>query len=334
MSFKRARVLLVGCGNIAGGFDMARPSDAWPLTHAGAYRRHGGFELSACIEPDVERRAAFAQHWNIEKHAASFNELAAKTGDFDVISICSPTAFHHQHLEEALRLSPRLIFCEKPLTNSIERSRQWVHACAAQRVQLVVNYTRQWDPAVQALLEELEADQWGAIRSIACFYNKGVVNNGGHLIDLLLRLLGPLEVVAVTGRDHDFWPDDPTVAALLCSRETGVPVSLNPSNAQDFSYFELELVCEMGVIRMRNGGMQWEVRRASSSEHFKGYKALAEVECREGEYMQAMTRAVTEIYDHLNKRHAVRSTGESALAVHALCDQILEAAKASVSLTN
>ena len=50
MSTTRPRVLLIGCGNIAGRFDMARPADAWPVTQAGAFRRHGGYELAACIE--------------------------------------------------------------------------------------------------------------------------------------------------------------------------------------------------------------------------------------------------------------------------------------------
>ena len=51
-------VLIVGCGNIAGGFDHEQPGTDTPFTHAGAYCRHGGFALAACVEPDAERRAA------------------------------------------------------------------------------------------------------------------------------------------------------------------------------------------------------------------------------------------------------------------------------------
>jgi predicted dehydrogenase len=316
----------VGCGNIAGGFDMARPAEAWPVTQAGAFRRHGGFELAACVDPLELVRAEFAQHWKIPLNAPSIDALGAQCGDFDVISLCSPTALHHEHLEAALKLAPRLIFCEKPLTQSVALSRDWIRACADQDVRLVVNYTRQWDPSVAKLVDELRAGVWGSIRSAVGFYNKGVLNNGGHLIDLLLRILGPLDVVAATAPVCDHWDEDPTVAGLLLSEAGRVPVSLNPAHAEDYALFELELVCELGVIRMRDGGLNWEVRRTKYSSHFKGYHALADAELSEGGYTQAMTQAATEIYDFLNHGQALRGTGESALAVQMICDQLLVAA--------
>ena len=46
----------------------------------------------------------------------------------------------------------------------------------------MVNYTRQWDPSVSRLIEEVRGDRWGAVRSAVGHYNKGVLNNGGHLV--------------------------------------------------------------------------------------------------------------------------------------------------------
>lgn len=333
MSLICPRVLLVGCGNIAGRFDMVRLSDDWPVTQAGAFRRHGGFELAACIDPHDDIREEFANYWQIHRHAAGFESLQSQVGEFDVISLCSPTALHHVHLEAALRLSPKLIFCEKPLTQSSALSREWVQACASQGVHLVVNYSRQWDPSVCSLVEEIRLGAWGQVRSVAGFYNKGVLNNGGHLIDLLLRVLGPMRVVAATSPVDDHWDNDPTVAALLVSEGDQVPVTLNPAHAKDYALFEVELVCEHGVIRMRNGGLKWEVRRTEVSPHFKGYRSLADAQSSEGMYMQAMTIAVTEIHDFLSQGRAIRSMGDSALAVQLICDQLLAAALASATLT-
>ncbi len=334
MSINRPRVLMVGCGNIAGRFDMTRPAEAWPLTHAGALRRHGGFELAACVDLDAQACEAFARYWGIPRHVEDIRELGAQPGEFDVISLCSPTAFHHEHLEAALELAPRVIFCEKPLTQSVTLSGEWVRACAEKGVRLVVNYTRQWDPSVGRLVDEIRSGAWGAVRSAAGFYNKGVLNNGGHLVDLLLRILGPLKVLAATAPVNDYWDSDPTVAGLLVSDNGGVPVSLNVAHAKDYAFFELELVCEMGVVRMRNGGLKWEVRRTEASSHFKGYRALGDAEASEGNYMQAMTLAVTEIHDFLSHGRALHSTGDSALAVQIICDQLLVAATHAASTTN
>lgn len=313
---------------------MARPADAWPVTQAGAFRSHGGYELAACVDPDEQARLAFAAHWDIPRHAAALEDLRALPGEFDVIGLCSPTSLHHTHLEAVLPLKPRAIFCEKPLTQDLQESARWERACAEQGIALVVNYTRQWDPSVTRLVEEVQSGRWGAVRSVVGYYNKGVLNNGGHLVDLLLRLLGPLEVVAAATPVHDHWDSDPTVSGLLRSVDGKVPVCLAPAHAKDYALFELELVCELGVVRMRNGGMQWETRHAEASPHFNGYRALAGAQASDGDYLQAMTLAVTEIHHHLTHGTATRSTGAHALAIQAVCEQLLAAATHAAPSTN
>lgn len=327
MSTRRFRVLIVGCGNIAGRFDMTRPADAWPVTQAGAFRRHGGYELAACIDPDEQARSAFAAHWNIPRHGCSLEAIGAAPSEFDVIGLCAPTAFHHTYLEAVLPLKPRVIFCEKPLTSSVHESLRWEHACKSSGVTLVVNYTRQWDPSVTQLIDEVRSGRWGHVRSAVGYYNKGVLNNGGHLVDLFIRLLGPLEVIGAATPSQDYWDNDPTVSGLMRSTNGHVPVCLAIAHAKDYALFELELLCEFGVIRMRNGGMQWDTRRAEKSPYFGGYRTLGEFTSTNGHYLKAMTMAATEIYEHLMQGTAIRSAAEHAIAIQSICEQLVAAAK-------
>jgi len=323
VSLQRPRVLLIGCGNIAGRFDMTRPGETLPITHAGAFQHHGGFELAACVDPDEQARLAFAAHWKIPHCADSLENLQVTPGEFDVIGLCSPTSLHASHLEAVLPLKPRVIFCEKPLTQSLEESSRWVKVCALHGICLIINYTRQWDPSVARLIEEVRSGQWGSVRSAVGYYNKGILNNGGHLIDLLLRLFGPLEVVAAGTPVYDFWESDPTVPGLLQAVEGCIPVCLAPSHAKDYALFELELICEMGLVRMRNGGMEWETRHAKVSQNFVGFRELSDLKSFEGDYMQAMTLAVNEIYSYLLHGTSTRSTGEHAIAIQTICEHLL-----------
>lgn len=322
MSTPPYEVLIIGCGNIAGGFDDARALLLPPLSHAGAYTRHNGFRLRACVEPDDDRRQAFALRWGVAAQAASVAELRALPGTFDVISICSPTAFHHEHLAQALALRPRVIFCEKPLTADVDTAAQWVEDCRSQNVALVVNYSRRWDPVMAEVIGQLHSGRWGAVRSVVGHYNKGILNNGGHMVDLLLRLLGPLALVATASPAFDFWESDPTVAALLTAAEGTVPVYLNPAHARDFAYFELEVVCELGVLRMESGGMSWQYRDAVPSSQFAGYRTLNTARHVEGHYLESMERAIGELHAYLRDGTPVSSTGEEALRVQSLCTQI------------
>ncbi len=322
MSSRPYDVLIVGCGNIAGGFDMNRAPDLLPLTHAGAYTQHGGFRLRACVDPDENRRQAFARYWHADIVAADLGALSAEQGAFDVVSICSPTALHHEHLVQVLELRPRVIFCEKPLTSDLNTAKRLVRDYSERGVTLAVNYNRRWDPALAGFTAQLQEGRWGAMRSVVAHYNKGILNNGGHMLDLLLRLVGPMELVTTVCTEFDFWQSDPTVAALLTAARGKVPIYLNPAHASDFAYFELELVCELGVIRMQSGGLGWQIRDAVPSSQFAGYRSLAEARHIEGGYFETMRGAIEDIHSHLQNGTPVRSSGEHALLVQELCVQI------------
>lgn len=315
-------VLIIGCGNIAGGFDTTRSPLLPPLSHAGAYTLHGGFRLRACVEPDDGRRQAFAERWGVATQGASVAELGVSSGTFDLISICSPTAFHNEHLAQALALRPRVIFCEKPLTSDVATASHWVNACHTQNVALVVNYSRRWDPGLADVITQLHSGRWGSVRSVVGHYNKGILNNGGHMVDLLFQLLGPLALVATASPVFDFWESDPTVAALLTAADGTVPIYLSPAYARDFAYFELEIVCELGVLRMESGGMNWQFRDAVPSPQYAGYRTLDSARHIEGHYLESMSRAIGDLYGYLRDGIPVRSTGEEALCVQDLCTQI------------
>ena len=316
------RTLIVGCGNIAGGFDASRTQTQLPLTHAGAYIKHGAFQIRACIDPDTDRLHDFSQRWNVSWKARDFVELKANPGDFDVISICSPTVLHELHLVEALRLKPKVIFCEKPLTSDASSCARLVASCREHGVTLAVNFSRYWDPTVEELVHDIRLGRWGKVRSVVAHYNKGISNNGSHILDLLLRLIGPLDVLETTKPVYDYWPDDPTVGVLLTGCDGEVPIFMSPAHAHDYAFFELELVCELGVLRMESGGLIWQTRDVTTSEQFVGYKVLNPEKKTDGRYMEAMLGAIENIHHHLRHGEDIRCTGVNALEIQSLCQKI------------
>jgi predicted dehydrogenase len=323
------KVLIIGCGNIAGGFDAARSDNATALTHAGAYGRHPGFQLAACVDPDHRRRKTFMARWGVGSGAGTLEQLSSAPGQFDVISICSPTAFHSDHLEAALDLAPRLIFCEKPVTTDTATTRRFVEACAARDVRLVVNHTRRWDPAIVTLRQELQGGRWGHLRAISGTYNKGVLNNGAHLIDLVQYLVGPVHAIAAGPAVFDFWPDDPTVPALL--EVQGIPFHLCTSHAGDYANFEMTLTTSEGVVVMENGGMSWRIRVPQQSSDFPGYRSLGPATTRSGSYAEAMGAAIENIHAALTENAPLSSTGTTALAAQNVCEAIRNLAKSPAS---
>jgi len=314
-------VLLVGCGNIAGGFDSGHALSSLPRTHAGAYTAHGGYKLAACIEPDEGKRLAFMELWRIPMGYSGFVDIVSRIPAFDVVSICSPTHSHYNDTLSALKLAPQLIFCEKPVCTSIELAEELVRRCKSARVHLAVNHNRRWDPDVVRLRDELASGLWGGVRSASGCYNKGVLNNGSHMVDLLQYLLGPLALLHTGTPVHDYNCEDPSIPAMLESA-SGVPVSLNCGHAADYSLFELELVTERGLLTMEDGGLCWRVRTAGSSPQFSGYRTLQPGNTVDGHYLHTMTGAAANIYATLTSGQKLASTGDTALEAQRLCDAI------------
>jgi len=315
------RVLIVGCGNIAGGFDLGRPAGYLPYTHAGAYSRDGRFDLLACVEPDDKRRSEFMAAWGVHAGFRSIEEALGYGNRFDVISICSPTVCHAHDLETALRFRPKLIFCEKPLTTSVAETQRLVDECAQLNIPLAVNYTRCWDAEVLKLQADMQAGRWGQLRSVVGYYNKGITNNGSHMLDLLHLLVGPMDIIKVGKPIDDFFANDPTVPVWLEGPQ-GIPVLLACGHAEDYAIFELQLVFAQGMLTMEEGGLFWRERSAVDSETFKGYRTLEAGVRRAGQYPGAMLNAVDNIYRAVKQDDSLACTGESALAAQCVCEQI------------
>ena len=318
---KPLTVLVVGCGNIAGIFDQNRSGSNPPFTHAGAYSRDERFNLVACVEPDDESRIKFMNFWGVPDGFRTIDDVLDFGCQFDVISICSPTSCHAHDLKISLRLKPKLIFCEKPVTTSILDTERVVEACRKERILLGVNYSRRFDPTISALQFDMQAGKWGQLRSVVGFYNKGILNNGSHMIDLLHLLVGSMKVVKVGKSVEDFLQNDPTVPVWMES-EQGVPIFLACGHAADYAIFELQFVFSQGVLTMEDGGFFWRERRIVNSDTFKGYQVLNEGERRVGKYPHAIMQAINNIHGAVTKRDLLLSSGDSALWAQKICEKI------------
>lgn len=321
------RVLIVGCGNIAGGFDERCELRDSPFTHAGAYLRDGRFNVTACIEPNDIRRKEFMSAWSVPSGFKSIDDLSDSYGrnsrQFDVISICSPTDFHAHDLEMALKLHPKIIFCEKPVTTSIEDTERLVRECNKTGISLAVNYTRRWDPDILKLKSEIAAGKWGELRSVVGIYNKGILNNGSHMLDLLHFLIGPVTLTNVGVPVIDYSPHDPTIPVSLEGENT-LPIHLTCGHADDYAVFELQLIFSSGILTMEEGGMYWNRRSSIESEIFNGYRQLGNSTRWHGNYPKSMLHAVDNIYRAIASGAQLASNGESALSVQRVCTEILQ----------
>ncbi|CAM8380560.1 Gfo/Idh/MocA family protein [Candidatus Methylopumilus planktonicus] len=315
------RVLIVGCGNIAGGFDKGRNLKEYSYTHAGAYSQHGRFKLVACVEPNNTQRLKFMEDWNIPIGFCSIDEVFNLDEHFDVISICSPTICHSNDIKAAIKLRPKLIFCEKPISPSLSITQELVEELISNNIMMAVNYSRRWDPDIQDLKNKILSGELGELRSIIGIYNKGILNNGSHILDLLNFLVGPIKAVRAGKANIDYSPNDPTVPVWL-ENSWGLQIQLACGHASDYAIFELQFIFSSGILAMEDGGLNWRERLPIDSVIFKGYRNLGEGVRKEGQYSQSMRAAVNNIYQAIVYKEPLLSSAESALLAQIICEEV------------
>ena len=318
------RVLIIGCGNIAGELDFNHNhSERLPITHAKAYKRNPNFEIVACIDENQEQLSKFQKEWSINKGFLSIEEAISKELEIDVVSICSPTNCREEHLNLVLSLNPKLVFCEKPIHFDVKAAKKLILKYKDKNVHLQVNYNRRFDQSVHDFKKSIESSEYGKIRVIRGWYNKGLLNNGSHCLDLLSFLFGSLFIKNVGNGINDYDEKDLSYPLYL-STQDDVPIFLSCGNASDFSLVELEFLFSNGRIKMLNGGRRWSFENVIEDSTFNGYKILGDIEFKEGKYLESFSNAVSNIHNCLIKQEKLKSNSQDALKVLNLCSEILE----------
>lgn len=197
---------MIGAGGVAGlGLVGMHDPDSIgtervAASHAGGYAAVDDVELVAVADVDDETRRTFADVWEMPDGAmyASHEEMLADR-DLDIVSVCTPTFLHADHVIDAARSAadPDVIWCEKPLASSLTAGERMVEVCAETGTELVVNHTSRFTPSMQQLHQLVaEEDLLGEVRSIGAQFRMELVRNSTHLIDTVIHLtdLDPVEV--------------------------------------------------------------------------------------------------------------------------------------------
>lgn len=312
---EKLSVLIIGCGNIAGGSHLSNKFSS--ISHANAYKKNINFKLTACLDSVKKKSLEFKKKWSIEKSYCSIAKLKEDYDKFDVISICVPTKYHLKYLKLALQFKPSIVLCEKPLTLNLDESTQIVKKYKQINTPLAVNYIRRWSNDILKLKEEINKGIYGKIISISGQYNKGIFNNGSHMVDLFIYLFGKLHVKWAGEHIYDFWKNDPSISFIL---ETNLSfyIMVNALNASYYPLFEIQIYTEKKIIEMKNSGNEWIFRNTDNNKNKQITKKTR------GTINQSMHNSMNNIIKYLRNDSHLYCTGEDALLSQKICHQIFD----------
>jgi len=165
-----------------------------------------------------------------------------------LVDCCAPTG-DHARMAMATLLAGRALFCEKPLTASLEDSERIVALSQERSLVGGVNFHFRWIPAIQEARRLIDAGLLGDVLGFHMRYYRSsnlrrdrpatwrftgagsgvLVDLGSHLIDLTLHLLGPIAAVAAHTR-------------TLVEQRPGADGRMIPIESDDVAWLQIELV--------------------------------------------------------------------------------------------
>jgi len=325
------RAAIIGCGQIAGGYDSG-PNSQGINTHAQAYKTEPGVRLIAVADTDKDRAERFANTWKVPAWYTSGGEML-KAERPEIVSICTPDSTHQELLMTCLSSpSVRAIWCEKPLGLNLHQAASGVAACEEKKVVLAVNYQRRWDPAFQRIGAAIRGGEFGRIQKVVGFYTKGIRHNGSHLVDLLISWFGRPVREEVFGWLTDFSPDDPTVDARLDF--DSVVAYLIGLDERAFSLFEIDVIGSRLRINIEDFGYRIRWSNLVQDPRFPDHAMLQAASIEETELFQCMPRTLQDILDALRFGREVQSNGRTALLTLEICDRLASLARKGESCRN
>lgn len=313
------KTLIIGCGNVAGGYDLRAPRhEVW--THAKAYQLTPGVELAGVVDVSPKQAREFARTWKVPYHGTHVRDAVLKLQP-DLVSLCSPTPTHAPFIAELVRLGVRGILCEKPLSYSRREAVAALRLCRKQGIVFAVNYQRNWDLRLRALGQALRNGEYGKVHLVRVLYSKGLIHNGSHFISLLQSWFGSLvvdDILAVrkgAGKDLyvDFTASSKVVPRLIFQNIPEDAYVLN----------EVELFCGKGRLELRRGALdiRWTGKTANPLLPADGMLATKTSKLR-GTLPRAMLEVIRNVTATMRGEETLVSDPENALETLRLCEQV------------
>lgn len=176
---------------IYGGNEDDIGDDPEPASHAGGYAASDDVDLVAVADVDDDALDRFGRAWEIpEDRQYRGHEAMLESEDLDVLSVCTPSTLHHDHVTDAAVLGDlEAIWCEKPIACSVADGEAMVETCDQADVHLVVNHSRRFYRQNRAVKAAVDDGLVGEVQSITCGSPMELLRVGTHVVDFAVYLL-------------------------------------------------------------------------------------------------------------------------------------------------
>jgi UDP-N-acetylglucosamine 3-dehydrogenase len=152
--------------------------------HALGHLAAPGVVLTGLADVDLASAQALAAELDVPAVHRDYHELLAAARP-DIVSVCTPPAFHLDVVRAAIEAGARAVHCEKPIALSYGEALEMAARAADAGVQLTFNLQRRFEPVQRQAREWIAAGEIGEVVTVEG-YCPNLFDWGTHIVDLIL----------------------------------------------------------------------------------------------------------------------------------------------------
>ena len=237
-----------------------------PYRHGETLRACDRLRIVACSSGRAGARQWVGERNGIpaERQYADYRELIDRERP-DLIVIGSQPEQRAERVVYAAEHGVRAIYAEKALSSTMQEADAIVEAVEKNGVAFNMGTQRRWDPGYDRVKEIVNSGELGKLKTLISHHRGALFEVDSHFFDLLMWLNNDRSAVWAQGQitnadevlDGDVMREDPRANATI-QFDNGVTAFSLLSGRGDF---ELEAVCERGVVSVLGNGATWTLRR-------------------------------------------------------------------------
>ncbi|HEV8254155.1 MAG TPA: Gfo/Idh/MocA family oxidoreductase [Vicinamibacteria bacterium] len=259
--------------------------------HAEGIAQAPGARLVAVCRADPARAAEAAKQFGVPCEV-SYDALLARA-DVDAVCLCTPSGQHAAQTVAAAKAGKHVLV-EKPMALSLADADAMIAACRTAGVALGVTFQRRTEPSYRALRDAAAAGELGRLvlgtTAVPYFRDDryyqsaawrgtwaqdgggALMNQGIHLVDLLVWLMGDVEQVSARSDTllHSVEVEDAIAVALRFASGALGTIVATTAAAPGFPH-RLEIYGTLGSVQLEGDAVvRWEGGGARPAEAAAG----------------------------------------------------------------
>lgn len=305
---KKYKAAIIGLGNVAWKYESSGNNE-FAMTHADAYLQNSETEIAVVCSPEKDDREGFSESYGVEVFE-TVDQMLAETS-FDIVSICSPAEFHFEHTVKCLEAGVPMVWLEKPPSLNISEIETLIEKQMALKSTVLVNYQRRYCDYYRQLKDLCYNKKLGEIEHINATYSRGLEQNGTHMIDTVLYLLGDETQLSV---ENVIAGGDKENPSFTLKPLDGFNISFTGMSLP-YHCIDITVTCQEGRASVLYGGAEARLEVKTENELFKGFYRLEE---RKGIFgnnsglREAMSNALEDLMASHEKGRGAQSNLASA----------------------